>query len=69
MKIYRIDWTDPTEGHCVGWAGSIAEAKRTVAEVKHESVAEDIGIRQVDFPTRKHDLLHWLNIYVTRDNG
>jgi hypothetical protein len=40
MIIYRIEFTDSMDGHCIEWAGSLAAARKTRARIKREEITE-----------------------------
>jgi hypothetical protein len=75
MRIYRIDWQDPADGHRVAWAGSARDAARRLREARqqvaenYDENAEPSGFSAVEVPTDKAGLLSWLNAYFDSDNG
>lgn len=72
MKVYQMTWSDASEGVCVHWAPSKAEALRVAHLMIDEGPSysmDDFTISKKDVPTGKSELLAWLNNNFTRDNG
>jgi hypothetical protein len=69
MKIYRLDWFDPMEGACIAWAATAAEAEKAKAAILVDYDTSDVAIERIDFPGTVAELVDWLNVELTRDNG
>lgn len=79
LTIYRIHWQDPDDGRRLAWAGSKKEAQRilrdALAKVRafhDDDEAENTGpngVEPVTVPTSRIDLIAWLNLHFTSDNG
>lgn len=72
MNIYRISIQHPDEGTIYAWAGSMADAWRAARELNARCRAvepmDKATVTPVDFPTKKMELLSWLNAYFDRNN-
>ena len=73
MKLYRVYVTDPDEGMCLWWEGSLKAAqqrlRQEIAVYDDPETAEPSGIDGVEVPPGKAGLLRWLNKNLVRDNG
>lgn len=73
MKLYRVTCIHPHEGTCYTWAGTQAAARQARKEMKDVLLAgyDDVEVTTVpvEIPTKKADLVGWLNTNYTRHNG
>lgn len=73
MRLYRLDFTDPDLGNTVSWFGSKERAEAALHTKQRERADKDSRdidhITPVDVPTRKTELLLWLNTHLDTDNG
>lgn len=71
MKVYRLDYDEPGgDGWRVAWAGSLAEAARSRADIRRTTgVNVLIKTTPVEIPTTRQGLLIWLQTYMTSDGG
>lgn len=70
MKLYRAEWDDPDDGTIVSWHASKREAKSAVSDaIKNGNAQEPTSVKAVNVPTKKGELIAWLNLWVNRDNG
>lgn len=68
MRIYRLYCADLFEGHCYQWARSLREVAVRRREMKGDGFSVH-SIDALDFPSKKGDVVGWLNKNFTRDNG
>lgn len=64
MKLYRITYTRPNAlAMTVRWAGTQADATHTRMDVMAQDglKRKEIGIEDIEIPTKKEELLAWLN--------
>lgn len=64
MKLYTITYTRPGDDKKTArWAGTQADAARVRMDVMTTEglKRKDIHIEDVDVPTKKEELLEWLN--------
>lgn len=68
MKLHQI------RAHCIhlgsrlAWAGSTKDAAAQRKRLREEG-AEILSTELVDVPTKKPDLIRWLNVHCDNDNG
>lgn len=72
-RVYRLDWSDPEEGHCVAWADTwanvLAKKREVQKEFKRRRVRPTVTVSPLKVPKDAAGLAHWLNVYLTRGNG
>lgn len=64
MKLYRITYTRPNApAMTVRWAGTQADATHIRMDVMAQDglKRKEIGIEDIEIPTKKEELLAWLN--------
>lgn len=72
MKIWLATWYDNSGmGTCREWFSTkrAAEAAMRTAIKNGDGWVNDHGISQEDVPTKKGDLIRWLNANCNSDNG
>ena len=75
MKLYKVVFQDSEEGVCLMWFSSKREADKALCELQDEARKMNRHphgpecVDEVDVPTRKKELLQWLNSNFNRDNG
>ena len=67
MRFYMVNTLTESDSHCK-WFTSLAEAKKYYADVKRQikddpsgDFANVFSVKEYDIPTRKKELLDWLN--------
>lgn len=69
-RIYRCNYWDADLGQLVSWHATRRDAERELARQVRENGpgqgAEEV--EPVDFPTRKADVIAWLNRHLSTDN-
>ena len=71
MKIYLITIHDAHLGNVRKWAASMVEAKRIAKAARDEYdllSRNSIDIQQMQFSTKKADVITWLNLYAGFNN-
>lgn len=70
MRIYRLSFWDSEEGHLLEWHASKAAAEKALRRLRREKTESGpIRISAVEFPTRKREILKWLNENLQHDHG
>jgi hypothetical protein len=84
MIIYKAYWEDPNSGNCQSWHSRKSDAEKAVADAKKILRDSDIenhcdedqcfdgepsGIDEVVIAPGKRNLIRWLNLHFTQDNG
>ena len=70
MRVYCCTWVDADQGFSRVWCANKHKAERERREIARnraefiESI-NDIEIECVEFPSRKRDLIAWLNTHAT----
>lgn len=73
MKFWRMDWFDPHMGHRIAWsttkAGALKDKRELVKENGGAIWTLEAEIESVNVPTKRAELLDWLNFHCNSDNG
>jgi len=72
MRIWKAFHETASEGCILVWCASKRDAKQLLAMARKSSEPDEFepsGFEPVDIPTKKQDLIRWLNIQFNRDNG
>ena len=72
MKIYRCNFYCPVMGNTISWHSSRKSAEDELRSLQLQRAEPPVGpegIECVDFPTRKKDVIQWLNSNLKSDNG
>ena len=76
MKLYRIHYYDQDTGNRYVWCRNKEQVTKEITEIKQiyknenvSSTALDLDVDVVNFPTKKQELLEWLNYHLSTDNG
>lgn len=70
MKVYRVSYSDPDHGTLVTWVGNLDEVRREIARIEADPdnlALQDWG--KVEIPTKRRDLIAFLNRWFPTDNG
>lgn len=67
MRIFKLEYYDPDEGKCCQWFASEKAASTPMDDLREKG--SEMHLQAVNIPTTKAELVYWLNIYLTRDNG
>lgn len=74
-RIYRINISTHDQGTLVGWAPNLVNATQKASEMLHDSCdgrrfdKTTDSIDLIDFPETKLDIVRWLNVHFSTDNG
>lgn len=72
MIVWRCSISHPERGTLLSWHDSRSEANRALVAWFDSADFDDVGpntVTHVEIPTKKADLLAWLNSNVTTDHG
>ena len=69
MKVYRIDASHRDIGRVVAWAATRAEARAAVQAFIKDGAIPLCEPQIFDVPTKKAELVAWLNWHIQTDNG
>lgn len=77
MKLWRCTFYDLSLGKCLSWHANNHDAEQRLrieiaAAKKSGEMSCDMEISHVDMvdiPTKKPELIRWLNTYYDKDNG
>jgi hypothetical protein len=70
MKLWLVQWRDTDHGNMQRWYGSKREAGQAIKGLKEEFSPEyGYIVTFEEVPTKKAELLEWLNERFNTDNG
>lgn len=69
MRLYRVQWFDPTHGCLLRWAETRSKAGVIKNEILSYSPLSSIEIEEIEIPVSKSGLVDWLNSNFHSDNG
>ncbi len=70
MNLWRAVFTDAERGLTYSWHTSKRGAARTLAELRRASESQGVeGVERVAVPTKRSELVDWLNANLHFDNG
>jgi hypothetical protein len=77
FRFYKLEYNDPDDGNCVSWHLRYRDAIAELAEIQEGGglADQDVDlskcgtIRKVEIYMSTEELVRWLNLHFTRDNG
>lgn len=72
MRLHRVKFHDPDQGEALFWFGTKREAQQKLRQLQKDRTHEQQGaeeVEQVEVPTKKEELISWLNTNLDRNNG
>ncbi len=69
IRILQVKYLSSTEGWCLEWFDLERDAMTRGNELENVEGVSLVEVNYVRFPARKDELVKWLNVYVSRDNG
>lgn len=69
MKLWQACYMDDEEGRMLFWATSKKGVLKLVADQCEDIDKISLILDPINFPTKKSDIVRWLNVNLNRNNG
>ncbi len=66
-RLFELRYSTPEEGVCVQWFAAEGLARQIGTDLSEQGITS--AIYTVEFPSKKNDVIKWLNRRFNRDNG